>query len=361
MTTEAGGRWQGPALLTGTALVLVAGWALRAASTGGGEDGGFTMPPETVGVAVAAARPWQATATLLGTLAPIEAVTLRVEVGGRLTEVGFTSGAAVQRGEVLARLDAAVEQAELRAAEAELKALSLRRERLVAMVAERGASEMDRDQAVADEAAASARVQGLQARIRQKLVVAPFNGRAGLRNHHPGQVVDPGTVLTAVVSDTTAVYADLWVPTALLAGLSPGTALRLRVGDHAADGTIEVIEPLADAERRAVAVRARVETAPVGWLPGASVQADVPTGASAEHVVIPSIALQTSAVGTLVWRVAPGEHGEIVQAQPVTVLADLGGEVVLDGGLSVGDRFVTDGAFKLQEGSAIAPAGADGG
>lgn len=358
MTTR---RWLGPGIVAATVVVLAATWAFRTWSSAA-EGGGGWSSAETVAMAPVEARPYLPTATLVGTLTAIEAVSLRTEAGGRLVQVGFTSGEHVRAGAVLARIDTAVEQAELESAQAAQRALDLRRERLSQLAEARGAAQMERDQAIADADANAARIQALLARIRQKTVVAPFDGIAGLRNHHPGQVVDPGTLLTSLVRDTDAVFVDVWVPQTMLPSLPLGTDVRVVADGVEATGTVEVIEPQADARRRAAQVRARVDAAPAVWLPGLAVQVHVPTGAAADRVVVPATALQWSPAGPLVYRVVDGEGGgQIVHAVPVRILSDLGDTVVLEDGPIAGDTIVTDGAFKLREGGAVTAGGDDRG
>lgn len=350
-------RWQGPALLAATALA-VAGIAWLRTWAAADPGGGWQPAPEVVTITEARARPWQPTRTLLATLAPVASVEVRTEVGGRLVSLDFDSGAAVAAGEVLARLDTAVEEAELRAVTAELRAIGLRRDRLAQLASERGASRMEVDQADADADAATARADALRARIRLKTLVAPFSGRAGVRRHHPGQVVDPGTALTTLVADADAVFADAWVPQNLLPTLSVGTPVSVRLGDVVAPGQIETLEPSGDPTRRAVLVRMRVSPIPVGWLPGLSAQVAVPIGEEAPRVVVPAAALQWSPAGVLVYRAVPAEGGLVAAASPVEVLAELGDEVVLARGLEPGAAVIATGAFKLREGAPVRAAGA---
>jgi membrane fusion protein (multidrug efflux system) len=357
---EHGTRWQGPALLVGTAVALAALFGVHACSQGQG-GAGWAQAPEIVEVITVSSRPWHATSTLLATLAPIASIDVSIEVGGRLDEVGFVSGAVVQKGQVLARLDAAVERAELRAAEAELRALTLRLGRVSALASDQGVTRMELDQATADLEAATARAEGLAARIRQKTVVAPFAGRTGVRDVHPGQLLAPGVILTSLVSTDPGVFADFWVPQTLLGALPVGSSVVIRFESTEATAQIEVIAPELDPVRRSARVRARLDPAPVGWVPGMSAQVETPTSEEALRVVVPAAALVWSPVGVLVYRIVPNpEGGEIVTANPVEILSDQGDEVVLASGLEPGARIAVGGAFKLHEGSAIQAAGVAG-
>lgn len=352
------GGWQGPVLVLVTVFTMGSLWALRT-MTRAEAGGGWEMPPETVGIAAVEARPWRSTSTLLAELAPIASVEVRTEVPGRLVEVGFTSGARVARGAVLARLDASVEEAELRAVEAELRALTLKRDR-VAEVTGASATRMELDEAGAAVDAAQARAEALRANIRQKVLLAPFSGRTGVRTLHPGQVVEAGTLLTELVEASSAVYVDFWTPQTLVGAVPVGGPVTVRLGGASAVGAVEVVEPSADASRRAVKVRARLDPAPEGWLPEMSAQVEVPTDAEAPRVVVPATAIVWSPAGPLVYKVVPGEGAEKAAAAPVEILANQGDEVVLASGLDVGARIVTEGAFKLHEGSAVRAAGEQG-
>ncbi len=355
--SEAGTRWPGVALVAATVLTLAGLWALRAAMSGGG-GAGWSMPPESVGMVVAAEQPWRSSHRVLATLAPEATLDVRTEVGGRLAEVGFVSGQEVAQGTVLARIDASLEEAELRGAEAEVAVLRLRRDRTAQLAAERGVSTMEVDQAEADVRLAESRADALRSRIRQKLLVAPFAGRTGIRHHHPGQVVDPGVRLTTLVKRSDDVFVDAWLPQTLVASLPVGSVLEVRLDDRVATAEVEVVEPAADPARRSVQVRARVSPAPEGWLPGMSVQVEVPAGDEVLRVVIPSTAIVWSPVGALVYRVVPTEGGgQVVTANPVEVYERQGDDVVLASGLAAGAQIATDGAFKLHEGAVVQAAG----
>ena len=310
-------------------------------------------------IAAVEVRPWRSTSTLLAELAPIAAIEVRTEVPGRLSAVGFESGETVGKGAVLARLDASVEEAELRAVEAELRALTLKRDR-VAEVMGASTTRMELDEATAAVDAAQARADALRATIRQKTLVAPFSGRTGVRTLHPGQVVEAGTLLTTLVSNSSAIYADFWVPQTLVPQVPERSTLTVRLGDQTSPGVVEVVEPSADASRRAVKVRARIDPAPPGWLPEMSAQVEVSTGDEAARVVVPGTAIVWSPAGPLVYRVKAGEAGETAAAAPVEILSNRGDEVVLTSGIEPGARIVTEGAFKLHEGSAVRAAAPEG-
>jgi membrane fusion protein (multidrug efflux system) len=76
------------------------------------------VPPETVTAMTVEPASWEQTIPAVGTLEPVQGVTVSAEVGGRVTAIGFESGAAVAAGDVLVQLDTASEEAQLASAEA---------------------------------------------------------------------------------------------------------------------------------------------------------------------------------------------------------------------------------------------------
>ena len=155
----------------------------------------FPEPVEAVEAAVVAEAFWQPAADVTGEVVSPRAVDLSSELAGRIVEVAFAPGAAVERGQVLVRLDTSEEQAQLAAAraEAELARLALsRNERLMRSGA---AAEEARDTARAQYDAAMAAVQRLQAIIDKKTLRAPFDALAGLHELEVGQYLDKGAVI----------------------------------------------------------------------------------------------------------------------------------------------------------------------
>jgi len=79
---------------------------------------GMVMPPETVTAVTVADAQWDEVIAATGTVTAVQGVTVSVEVGGRVTQIAFESGAVVDAGELLLQLDTASEDAQLASAEA---------------------------------------------------------------------------------------------------------------------------------------------------------------------------------------------------------------------------------------------------
>src|SRR5947209_9680955 len=79
----------------------------------------FVPPPETVTTAKVQATEWQASSPAVGTLVAVHSVTLAAEIPGTVKEIYFDTGASVQQGDKLVRLDTSIEEAQLASASAE--------------------------------------------------------------------------------------------------------------------------------------------------------------------------------------------------------------------------------------------------
>ena len=78
-------------------------------------------PPETVSSALVREDKWQDTLTAIGTVTAVQGVMVTPELAGTVREIAFESGATVVRGDLLVRLDTSIEEAQLRALEAQVE------------------------------------------------------------------------------------------------------------------------------------------------------------------------------------------------------------------------------------------------
>src|SRR5690606_35060385 len=81
----------------------------------------YAPPPEAVTTAKAKAQVWQDTLTAIGTIAPVQGVTVSSQQGGQIIEIPVENGALVKKGDVLLVIDSSVEVARLKAIEARVE------------------------------------------------------------------------------------------------------------------------------------------------------------------------------------------------------------------------------------------------
>jgi membrane fusion protein (multidrug efflux system) len=313
-------------------------------------------PMEAITAATAEAREHVDNLTVIGSVLALRSVTLRNELAGTVRNVALVPGSIVEPGTVLVALDVSVEEAELRAleAQAELARTSLaRQERLQAGDATTAAA-VDAARAAYDVAVAQ--IARTHAVIERKTIRAPFRARVGLSDVHVGQYLNEGTVLTTLQGVDDALYVDFAVPQDVAAGLGRGRKVDVLINGHdvPTPARIHAVDARVDTTTRSAEVRARISPAPQQLAPGASVRVRVPAGSSRLAVAIPGSALRKGPDGDHVFVVDQAADGQPrVSLRTVTAGALIGDEVLILEGLTAGERVAASGAFKLRDGAAV--------
>jgi membrane fusion protein (multidrug efflux system) len=255
---------------------------------------------------------------------------------------------------VLVGLDVAVEEAELRAQQAQAKLAETQLARIQRLRADGIAPEMELDRAVAERDVAMAQMARTKAVIERKTIRAPFRARVGIADVHPGQYLNEGTQLTTLQSVDAEAHVDFAVTQDVAAGLRIGDVVAVYGPTATAiDATILAVDARVDPATRNVLVRARTD-APGGPAPGSSVRVQVPVGAPMQAVAVPISALRKGPTGDHVFVIGEAGDGPRAQLRRVQVAAATGDEVVNHDGVAAGERVAASGAFKLREGARVA-------
>lgn len=332
--------------------VLLAGWKDGATKEAAAAAAQQPEPVEKVTFATAEAREHHTTTTAIGTVLALRSITLKSEVSGKVARASLKPGAVVEAGAVLVQLDTSVEQAELRALDAEARlsqTMLLRREELL----KHGATTQDEvDQVRAQHAVADARSARLRALIAKKTIRAPFRARVGLADVHPGQYLNEGLELTTLQGVADEVHVDFSVAQSVAAGIVEGSSVEVRTSQgQVLKAEVQAVDAKVDPQTRSRAVRARLDGGKNGPAPGASVRVLVPVGDSSNAVVIPVSALRKGPDGDHVWLVE-ADAGGVLRAHLRKVESGpaLGETVIVLSGVEVGQRLAASGSFKLREG-----------
>jgi membrane fusion protein (multidrug efflux system) len=332
---------------------LLAGWKQGANRAAAAAAASQPEPVERVALAIAEAKEHHATTTAIGTVLALRSITLKNEVAGSVARASLKSGEVVEAGTVLVALDTSVEQAELRALEAQARlaeTMAQRREQLL----KAGATTQDEvDQTNAQRDVAQAQSARLRALIAKKTLRAPFRARVGLADVHPGQYLNVGVELTTLQGVADAVHVDFSVAQSVAAGIELGSTVEVRTSQgQALTAKVVAIDSRVDPTTRSARVRARLEGGDhQGPAPGASVRVLLGVGGSSRAVVIPVSALRKGPDGDHVWVVTP-DAGGVLRAHERKVESGpaLGETVIVLSGLQAGEQLAASGSFKLREG-----------
>jgi membrane fusion protein (multidrug efflux system) len=274
--------------------------------------------------------------------------------------VRLTPGQVVDQGTVLVALDVDVEEADLRAQQAEVELARTTVERLRRLVQSQAVSEEEVDRGVAEYAVAQARVERTRAIIDRKIIRAPFRARIGIADIHPGQYLDGGTELTTLQGVSDAAHVDFAVAQDVAAGLRRGDRVSVYAGTDSAPiaARIIAVDAKVDPTTRNAQVRALVEDG-AALAPGASVRVEVPVGPADTVVTVPVSALRKSPAGDHVFVLAADSTGKMrAHVRPVRSGEAMDQDVMILAGLEAGEQVAASGSFKLREGVLVVLAGA---
>ncbi len=331
---------------------LLAGWKQGANKEAAAAAANQPEPVERVVFATAEAKEHHATTTAIGTVLALRSITLKNEVAGSVARASLKSGEVVEAGTVLVALDTSVEQAELRALEAQARlaeTMAQRREELL----KAGATTQDEvDQVHAQRDVAQAQSARLRALIAKKTLRAPFRARVGLADVHPGQYLNVGVELTTLQGVADEVHVDFSVAQSVAAGIQLGSSVEVRTSQgKTLPAKIVAIDARVDPNTRSQLVRARLEGGAQGPAPGASVRVLLSVGESGNAVVVPVSALRKGPDGDHVWVVAPDAGGALrAHERKVESGPALGETVIVLSGIRPGEQLAASGSFKLREG-----------
>ena len=234
-------------------------------------------PPEAVAVSDVRKDSVQGTLGAVGSVSAVQGVTLNAEVAGTIRRIAFDSDQTVKAGQIMVELDASVERAQLKAAEANA-ALALANFESSRALIDTGA--ISRTQFITQEAqtkSADAEVARLRALIDKKTIRAPFSGRTGLRQVNLGQFIGNGDPIVLLQS-LDPVYVDFTLPQQRLSQLTVGLPVQVKTDvfpGAAFEGKLSAVNQQVDAATRSIQLRATLAN-PEGKLrPGMFVQADV--------------------------------------------------------------------------------------
>lgn len=357
-------RWRASIILVAVVLtigVILAAWKRSSELSAQAGSANMPEPIEQITLASAESREHRPTTTAIGTVLALRSITLRNELAGTVRQASLTPGQIVEAGTVLVALDVSVEEADLRAQEAEAQLAETTLERLERLRQHQATSQEEVDQARAQLDIARARIARTKAIIAKKTVRAPFRARVGISDIHTGQYLNEGVELTTLQGVSDAVHVDFAVAQGVAAALREGATVQVITGDDAKpiSARVVAIDARVDPTTRNATVRARLSGGATHPAPGASVRVIVPVGRSATAVAIPVSALRKGPGGDRVWVVSADStgarraHERTVETGPV-----LGDTVLILSGLTAGEQVAASGSFKLREAVRVEAAGA---
>ena len=310
------------------------------------------MEPDVVTITATTARTqtWTPRFEAVGTLAPVNGAELSVELGGIVRAVHFDNGQHVEAGQRLVELDTRVDRAQLVQLEVALRLAEQEQTRLQRLVEQRSVSQAELDRAASETEQARAAVAAQQALIDQKTVVAPFDGRAGIRRVNPGQFLGAGEPVVSLQS-LDPIFVDFNLPQRKLPLLAENAEVRITIDafpDRTFTGQVNAVEPRLDRSTRTISVQATLDNADELLRPGMFARVELDLGAPQSQVVIPQTAIRHATYGSSVFVIEDNGDDTIVVQRFIRTGSRRGDLVAVTEGLDEGEQVASSGLLKLQ-------------
>jgi membrane fusion protein (multidrug efflux system) len=320
----------------------------------------FQPPPVTISSTVAKSITWQSYLTAVGSLSAINGVDLTTDAAGTVQEIRFNSGQYVKKNDVIVLLDTSVEQAELIDKRAKLKLAEINYQRDKKLFERNVSSQAALDTRFAALQEAQAGVQSVSAQIQQKTITAPFDGRLGIRQVNLGEYVSPGNPIVTLQS-LNPLYVMFNLPEQNLPYLYLEQLVDVSVNfgnGKTIRGKVTAINSKVDQTTRNILIQATIPNERFVLYPGMFALVKVWMKEQKDTIVIPQTAVSYSLSGDYVFVIRQeGKIGDepLLKAyrQYVKTGEKRGDVTAILSGLKSGEKIVTSGQLKLQNGTRV--------
>jgi multidrug efflux system membrane fusion protein len=316
----------------------------------------------------------------VGTIKALNTVTVSPQVDGKLLSVGFSEGDDVKKGDVLARIDPTTYQAQLDQAiakkgqdEALLANAKVDLERYEKLAATNAINrqQLDTQKALVAQDAAlvqsdQAAIESAQATLGYTTIVAPIDGRTGIRQVDEGNIVhaasSPAIVVITQLKPISVIFnlpqQDIGKVTDAFAKAPLTVEAQRPDNDAVIDrGVLRVVDNQVDQTTGTIKLKAEFPNAGLALWPGQFVNVRLLIDTLKDVVVIPTGAVQRGPNGTFVYVV---KDDNTAAMRPIVVQKQDETQTVVKSGLTPPERVVTTGFVRLTDGSKVTIGSADG-
>lgn len=319
------------------------------------------MPPTVVSSVLVSEQEWDQTLESVGTLEAKQGVVVSADVPGRVTEILFSAGSEVKKGDALIRQDTSSERAQLRAAEAGVLLAKANLDRVGSLLKKSVSSQAEYDTASARYKEAVAVADNIRTTIDKKTVKAPFDGRLGIRLVNVGSDLASGTPIVSLQA-IDPIMVNFSLPQRQISKIAVGLPITLTsdaVNGEIFSGTVSVVNPEVDIVTRSVRVQATLENQNKKLLPGMFAKVEVILPQKKKVLAVPSTAISFATFGDSVYVIEESSASEekaaglTLKQKFVRIGEERGDFISIEKGIEANEKIVGNGVFKLHNGMSV--------
>lgn len=286
------------------------------------------------------------------TLLPDEEVDLSFESSGKIVDIYFQEGSHVKAGELLAKINDAPLQAQLKKLQAQVQLATDRVYRQRTLLEKDAVSQEAFEQVQTEYEQLMADIELVKANIAQTELRAPFDGVIGLRMVSEGAYATPSTVI-AKLTKVAPIKIEFSIPESYATQVRKGSKIVFSMEQDGLmkdyNATVFAVESVVDAETRSLKVRALYPNTDERIVPGRFVSVEVVREEITDAIAVPSEAVVPEMGRQIVYLYRNGK------AQPQEIVLGLRTEDKVQAvqGLEEGDTLLTTGVMQLRTGMKV--------
>lgn len=310
---------------------------------------GRNSGPVIVDVLIAQPQPVKNIIEANGTVVASEFTELHPEISGRITYLNLPEGAAVAKGTVLARINAADLSAQLAKSKVQLDLAEKTADRYKQLLEINGINQSDYDASINQVNSLKADMAYTQTLIDKTVIRAPFSGTLGLRQVSPGAYVTPATIL-ATIQQVNQVKIDFTLPESYSSIIKKGLVVEVETDatkEQRQKAVIVATEPGINTDTRNLKVRAILQGARSN--PGGFVKVFIDEGKTRTAVKVPANAIIPDDKNNQLVVIKAGK-ANFINVRTGLREADM---VEITNGVNTGDTVVVTGVLFVRPKSAV--------
>lgn len=306
-------------------------------------------PPTKVTVAKIIRIPLCVELEALGSTLANESVRITANTSDKVKTIHFEDGQSVKAGDTLVELDKEEEESELKSLEALLIEKVPSFERAKVLVGKKATTRAELETREASLKELQGDIDVVKAKIKDRVIKAPFSGILGFREISVGTLVQPGDVITTLY-DVSKIKVNFEVPSIFLSALQVGldvTGIVDAYPDKEFAGKIVAVSPQVNPTTRTILVRALIPNEENLLKPGLLIKILVRTK-KRNALVVPEESVKQRGVQHFVHLIQKGDgDAAFAVLKKVDIGVRKSGIVEVMNGLKAGDLVVERGNLSI--------------